>query len=641
MKLQPNQSNESRQQNLINQLTGYWAQDEWCFRYCPINDDTKSYFGKTIYFTCRSPTLQAEMKYACWQKLKRKEWKPKTLWAKAYSIKLIGDWLSTLSPKLTSLTERDLKTLETSLRSYLVNGGFWKGRMQSKLNSNQEFQEYQWSDELNTLRQIYKIVFEFYDDRTEYEKDVWDVRKLGFNGSPAKSSYTINFAQITQDWLLKAAKIYIKYSLPLFSLGECQSRVSTLRHFSNFLQHQYPNVKPSKINRPLILDFIAYLVQAGLKEDGRLCTLVRLRGFLEICAEERWADVPEKRLIVRKDLPKPPKREPRFIPEDVLIQLNANLDGLSERIRRMVLILQEVGMRISELCRMPFECLSQDMQGDFFLTYHQYKMKKDHTVPISREIAAVIQEQQQVVREKYGQHKYLFPSPNLGHKGEATKHQNFSRAINQLAVERNIQDVNGKLWRFQAHQFRHTVGTRMINLGVPQHIIQKYLGHESPEMTSTYAHIHDQTMKEEFAKFKGRIVDVTGRAIQPEEILAEIAEGTEAVSLDEQWLKQNVLAQALPHGICALPIVQKQCPYGANRCLTGADGNGCTHFKTDSRYLDHHKEHLERTNKIVEWAQENSQSRRSQEILKENLPVQKNLQRIVTGLEGGSNETPA
>ena len=43
-----------------------------------------------------------------------------------------------------------------------------------------------------------------------------------------------------------------------------------------------------------------------------------------------------------------------------------------------------------------------------------------------------------------------------------------------------------------------------------------------------------------------------------------------------------------------------------------------TPFKTDTRYLDKHKEHLERTNNIVEWAQKNPESRNSVEILKEN-----------------------
>lgn len=361
---------------------------------------------------------------------------------------------------------------------------------------------------------------------------------------------------------------------------------------------------------------------------------------MELCAREDWANIPNTRLIYREDFPRLPKRQPRFIPEDVFSQLSANLDGLSDHIKRMVLIIQEVGMRISELCRMPFDCLIQDTQGDFFLRYYQYKMKKEHTVPISHDIVAATQEQQHIVREQYGSHVYLFPSPNIGHKGEPTKYQNFSRAINKLAVERNIRDSNGQLWHFQAHQFRHTVGTRMINLGVPQHIIQKYLGHETPEMTSVYAHIHDQTLKEEFAKFKRKIVNVMGEAVQPKDILAEIALGAESSNLDEQWLKRNILAQALPNGICALPIVQKRCPYGANRCLTGVDGKGCGHFKTDTRYLPQHQEHLERTGKIVQWAEENSQSRRSQEILKENLPIKENLERIIAALEESTDETP-
>jgi integrase len=49
--------------------------------------------------------------------------------------------------------------------------------------------------------------------------------------------------------------------------------------------------------------------------------------------------------------------------------------------------------------------------------------------------------------------------------------------------EKDIRDATGKLFRFRVHEFRHTVGTRMIRNGVKQHHVQRYLGHESPEMT--------------------------------------------------------------------------------------------------------------------------------------------------------------
>jgi len=69
-----------------------------------------------------------------------------------------------------------------------------------------------------------------------------------------------------------------------------------------------------------------------------------------------------------------------------------------------------------------------------------------------------------------------------------------------LAEEFNITDSLGKRWNFQTHQFRHTVGTRMVNSGVPMHII-RYLGHESPAMTQVYAHIHDATLKKKLLSF--------------------------------------------------------------------------------------------------------------------------------------------
>jgi integrase len=76
-----------------------------------------------------------------------------------------------------------------------------------------------------------------------------------------------------------------------------------------------------------------------------------------------------------------------------------------------------------------------------------------------------------------------------------------------VAYDHDIRDASGKLFRFQAHQFRHTVGTRMINLGVPHHIIQRYLGHKGPEMTSRYAHIHDTTMKDKLSEYlKGTLI---------------------------------------------------------------------------------------------------------------------------------------
>ena len=51
------------------------------------------------------------------------------------------------------------------------------------------------------------------------------------------------------------------------------------------------------------------------------------------------------------------------------------------------------------------------------------------------------------------------------------------------------------------------------NSGVPQHVIQRLLGHASPGMTSVYAHLHDSTIRAEFERYCQTRVDVQGRLL--------------------------------------------------------------------------------------------------------------------------------
>src|SRR5699024_12878014 len=76
-----------------------------------------------------------------------------------------------------------------------------------------------------------------------------------------------------------------------------------------------------------------------------------------------WDDVPSKILIYPEDYPKIPRAKPRFIDEFVLEQLNSHLDKLPEYIATMTMIVQECGMRISELCTLKKGCLLEDKDG--------------------------------------------------------------------------------------------------------------------------------------------------------------------------------------------------------------------------------------------------------------------------------------
>ena len=87
------------------------------------------------------------------------------------------------------------------------------------------------------------------------------------------------------------------------------------------------------------------------------------------------------------------------------------------------------------------------------------------------------------------------------------------------------------------------------------------------------------------------------------------------------------MAQALPNGTCALPVISNSCPH-ANACLT------CVNFRTDHRYLSTHKVQLEKTKAIVQQAKQNGWQRQ----LEMNLTIQSNLEKIIGTLEVANHD---
>jgi integrase/recombinase XerD len=147
--------------------------------------------------------------------------------------------------------------------------------------------------------------------------------------------------------------------------------------------------------------------------------------------------------------------------------------------------------------------------------------------------------------------------------------------------------------------------------------VQQFLGHESPQMTARYARIHASTMKQKLAEYRGKVVDITGKVVE--------SEGA-PLSDEALWLKRNILAQALPNGVCRLPIQQGECPH-ANACLT------CVHFGTTQQYLPVLKDELTQTERILTAAQSNGWRRQTEM----NDRVRQNLISVITALETGDS----
>ena len=176
----------------------------------------------------------------------------------------------------------------------------------------------------------------------------------------------------------------------------------------------------------------------------------------------------------------------------------------------------------------------------------------------------------------------------------------------------DIRDEHGHRVHLTPHQWRHTLGTRLINRDVPQEIVRRILDHDSPQMTSHYARLHDDTVRRHWEA--ARKIDITGRTVtyEPDGPLADAA-----------WAKQRLAraTQALPNGYCGLPL-QRSCPH-ANACLT------CPMFLTTSEFLPQHHAQRQQTLELITAAE----ARGHQRLVEMNRTVLSNLDTIIDTLE--------
>lgn len=608
-------------------LVGYWADDRWDIRTCPLESaqELKDIVlrNRWINFsTIKNPWLKTELKFFYYFNLINEKWKAKTVWIRKGTVinSLIG-FLDERYPNIGSISEVPLEKALIEYRTYLTERGIKITTTNKKLNKFQEtiFVEAD-SYYITNLKQFVMFYQDYYFDGDEWDKDTWDRRKLNLppdKVNPTQYEYVIEFKAIENEYFRNLTKRFCRSQLDINSFSRCKDYAGHLKCFFNFLSKKYSTIKNIKdIDRGMIEEYYAYLMTKGLSQRTINSYKASLSKLFDTMQLYEWNDAPTKKLIFVEDYGRIVKAKPRYIDEYVLEQLDKCTHKLPREIEVMLLVLRECGMRISELCTLKRGCLLQDQEGDWFLKYYQWKMKKEHTIPISIEIAEILKSQEIEVENCFGDStEYLFPRQD----GTPLKQETFRRSLNELAKEENITDRNGKLFRFQAHAFRHTVGTRMINNGVPQHIVQRFLGHESPEMTMRYAFIHDESMKKEFIKFKEKFVNNQGLYINEDEVFGN----SEADNLDLQWFKKNINAQALPNGYCRLPIISGACPH-ANACLD------CTHFCTTKEFIQEHTRQLNKSKEFLAIAKKNNWQRQ----VETNTRVIEKLEAIISSLKG-------
>jgi integrase len=459
----------------------------------------------------------------------------------------------------------------------------------------------------------------------EWASDKWDATQLGVPARRGRGR--ARFDTISHDWLREPAKRWCRFRLATgCAFATINAGALALSRFSWFLDERHPEVTaPPGITRPVLEDYLAWLLTKNYSASTRALTLSMLRVFFDACHRHGWLPglAPNATIHV-EELPFHHVQVPRFIPEFVMNQLETE-QALAQlprtTTRNLIIVMIETGIRGGDACNLPFNPIITDSSGWPCLRFQASKVRAEQLIPLSAKAAETIRAQQDHVRTSWPEGSpWLFPG--LAGNDDATKpysHSNLTRQIRQWCQDIGLHDEAGEPAAVTGHQFRHTLGTRLINSGVPQHIVQMMLGHASPNMTGHYAHVHDSTIRDEFDRYHAQRVNVAGDRIDYD---------AEAPTASAEWVKHNLnrVRDSLPNGYCGRPP-QQDCPH-PNACLT------CPDFQTTPQFLDIHRRQARTNLQLITRADTNGHTR-----LAENLRrVQTNLDNIIPALEAIHDE---
>ena len=457
---------------------------------------------------------------------------------------------------------------------------------------------------------------------SEYPRDTWHLRRLGIDSQCA----TLQFAGISQQWLRDLAKRWTRWRLSTgLEAQTCYRGVRVLTRLSGLLAAEGVT-SASRITRDVLERYLADLPASVAGNRNHRDHVGQVATFLRDVRRHQWdTSLPASAVIFPEDYPRPGQRLPRALAGHVMAQVEdpANLARQDNPAYRLItLILTRCGLRITDATAIPAGCTVRDADGAPYLRYFNRKMKREALVPVDDELEMLIGQQLERNRERWPNGTpVLFPRPTANIDGtRPVGSSTYRDALYRWLDLCDVRDEYGEPVHLTPHQWRHTLGTVLINRDVPQHIVQKILDHDSPLMTAHYARLSDKTVREHWEK--ARKVNAEGQPVQ-------ISPG--GPLSDAAWSKQRLsrATQALPNGYCELPMV-RTCPH-ANSCLT------CPMFVTTAEFLPQHHAQRQQTLQIISAAEAAGHAR----LAEMNRQVAGNLDKIIASLEERGEEEGA
>lgn len=147
----------------------------------------------------------------------------------------------------------------------------------------------------------------------------------------------------------------------------------------------------------------------------------------------------------------------------------------------MIRTLLETGSRVAAFSRLK----AQDIDFDAREVRMTDKGNKTRDIPILKSLANELK--LHLGKRSTG---YVFPSPRGEHYSPRRWQQLVKELAQQAGIEKNVYP----------HLLRHTIAQHLADNGMPENLLQKFLGHDNPKTTQVYYEPARRNVKAAFEK---------------------------------------------------------------------------------------------------------------------------------------------
>lgn len=419
-----------------------------------------------------------------------------------------------------------------------------------------------------------------------------------FPASDDLSPFTFRFDFLPNEWFKETIKKITKESITIGRL-----KLSTLHRYNYSLEVFFEYLEGydivldtfEELTFDIVEGFIHYLLANVNKPQTRAISLASLKHHIKHGQLFEWDGFPQYEVFdgtEQRTLQTEDSLKSMLIDDDVMDSIDSSLRQMKSTLQptleclndvvlwTLITVVRHTGVRLTEALNLNKDCLRRDLMKKYLLEVVSSKNETERFIPVSKEVSVAIKMLIQATEELRAKFKtdklfYYFQTKNKKYKPLM---QYVARDwLRDKFIKRfDIRDSNGDLAVITYHQFRHQIGTDLLNNGLSTFEVMQYLGHESMHSTRLYAKVRNDKLTKEYKKIG--FIGLVERKV--DDIVDENGK-----KLDTE---KRLMAQ-LPDGVCSKPINKKvvNCKK-PNACLF------CPKFITTPEFLEVHKDHLER-----------------------------------------------